>query len=225
MRNLKFYFCVAIVATVFLNSCSKKCDKNDLNSECYAPATDPAITDAGVVINNVKWATFNIDKPGIFAAAPKIAGMFYQWNKKIGWTPSETMQNSNGSEEWDTTNPEGTEWTKANDPCPQGWRVPKIKELEALLDSTKVKSEWTTQNSINGRKFTDKISNNSIFLPAVGYRYYNGGTLYDVGSFGYYWSNAQYDEPRARCFGFGSSNVYTDSSYRRNGFSVRCVAE
>ena len=48
-------------------------------------ATTPiaAPTD-GVVINGVRWATRNVDKPGTFAANPEDAGMLYQWNRKVG---------------------------------------------------------------------------------------------------------------------------------------------
>ena len=44
-----------------------------------------------VIINGVKWATCNVDAPGTFAAAPESAGMFYQWNRKIGWSATDPM--------------------------------------------------------------------------------------------------------------------------------------
>jgi len=44
------------------------------------------IHDEGVVINGVKWATRNVDRPNTFAETPESAGMFYQWNDKIGWS-------------------------------------------------------------------------------------------------------------------------------------------
>ncbi|MDR1756740.1 MAG: hypothetical protein LBR65_07280, partial [Culturomica sp.] len=95
-------------------------------------------------------------------------------------------------------------------------------ELDALLATDKVINVWTTLNSVNGRKFTDKISGNSIFLPAAGSRYYDG-SLYSTGSYGRYWSSSPNDS-------FIAWNLYFDSSYvdrnyygRRNGGSVRCV--
>ena len=63
-------------------------------------------TDTGVVINGVKWATRNVDIPGTFAANPEDAGMFYQWNRKIGWTCGEPMINSNGGTMWDNSDTE-----------------------------------------------------------------------------------------------------------------------
>jgi len=40
--------------------------------------------ETGVVINGVKWATRNVDKPGTFVANPEDFGMLYQWNRRVG---------------------------------------------------------------------------------------------------------------------------------------------
>jgi uncharacterized protein (TIGR02145 family) len=181
---------------------------------------DPAITDAGVVINGIKWATRNIDEPGKFAATAESAGKLYQWNRKTAWsTEDETVEN------WDTTIPEGTEWTAANDPSPAGWRVPTEKEQSTLLDTEKVTKEWTTQNGVNGYKFTDKTTNNSLFLPAAGSRGYSGGSLSTAGSIGFYWSSTQYDSNDAYGLNFSSGLADWSSNSRSYGFSVRAVAE
>ena len=82
---------------------------------------------------------------------------------------------------------------KDNDSSPAGWRVFTSDEINTLLDTDKVSNEWITQNSITGRKFTDKTTGNSIFLPAAGYRYGIDGTFYYVGSYGFYWSSMQND--------------------------------
>ncbi|MCL2510946.1 MAG: hypothetical protein FWF09_02730 [Bacteroidales bacterium] len=42
----------------------------------------------------MKWAIWNVDKPGTFAAKPEDAGTFYQWNRKIGWSSTNPMVNS-----------------------------------------------------------------------------------------------------------------------------------
>ena len=49
---------------------------------------------------------------------------------------------------------------------------------------------WTTLNDINGYEVKSKTNNNSIFLPAAGYRN-DGGSTSEVGS-GYYWSGLLY---------------------------------
>ena len=118
-------------------------------------------TDEGVIINGVKWATRNVDVPGTFAVNPEDAGMFYQWNRK-------TAQAATGAVTgWENSTPTGTVWEKANDPSPAGWRIPTKAEIEKLSDANKVSHEWTTQNGVKGRKFTDKATGSSLFLIAA----------------------------------------------------------
>jgi uncharacterized protein (TIGR02145 family) len=197
----------------------------------YAPPTpepEPTSGDGWVLINGVKWATCNVDAPGTFAAAPESAGMFYQWNRKIAWSATDPMVNSNGGTTWDSSVPEGTEWTKANDPSPAGYRVPTSGEIQSLLDEDKVTNEWTDNyngTGVSGRIFTDKNNGNSIFLPAVGYRISSDGTLYLAGSYGYYWSSTQLDSGNAYTLYFLSSIAVWGSCYREFGQSVRPVAE
>ncbi|MDR1808976.1 MAG: hypothetical protein LBR34_01040, partial [Prevotella sp.] len=62
----------------------------------------------GVVINGVCWATRNVDAPGTFAETPESAGMFYQWNRSLGWSSSNPLVNSNGGTTWDNSAPSGT---------------------------------------------------------------------------------------------------------------------
>ena len=42
---------------------------------------DPAMYDVGVVINGVRWATSNVDTPGIFAKNPESAGGLFTWHE------------------------------------------------------------------------------------------------------------------------------------------------
>ena len=210
LRNV---LAVAIILAGFM--CSA-CDPND--------PTQPKTTstqDAGVVINGVKWATRNVDAAGTFAATPESAGMFYQWNRKKAWNSTDDKVTS-----WDSSDSNGTTWATANDPSPAGWRVPTYEELETLLDETKVTSAWTTQNGVTGRKFTDKTTGASIFLPAAGYRYDSGnGTLDNRGVFGYYWSSTVRNASYAHCMRISSTGQTTDTPNKSFGFSVRCVAK
>ncbi|GHV35871.1 hypothetical protein FACS1894178_6350 [Bacteroidia bacterium] len=180
---------------------------------------DPSTIDEGVVINGVKWATHNVDAVGTFASAPEGTGMFYQWNRKVAWAATGDVTG------WDTSNPEGETWEKANDPSPAGWRVPTYDELRTLLDAEKVSSEWTILNGVNGRKFTDIATGNSLFLPAAGHRLYSGGTLLSAGTSGYYWSSTQDDSDYAYRLYFSSGYANTGFNGRSYGFCVRSVAE
>ena len=186
-------------------------------------------TDDWVLINGVKWATRNVDKPGTFAATPESAGMFYQWNRKIGWSSTDPLVNSNGGTTWDSSDdPNGTAWEKANDPSPLGYRVPTVAEIQSLLNTTYVNNIWTTQNGINGVIFTDRVTGSSIFLPAVGYRFSFRGSLFDIGSKGCYWSSTLNASYLAWSLSFENGNVGWNgwsSSVPSYGYSIRPVAE
>ena len=186
--------------------------------------------DAGVIINGVKWATRNVDKPGTFAATPEDAGMFYQWNRRIGWSATDPMINSNGGSTWDNSMPTGDTWEKANDPSPSGWRVPTLDEIEKLIDTDKVSNEETTLNGVNGCKFTDINTGNSLFLPAVGYRVKDDGLLNvrncsDEFPRGDYWSTNGLYRYYAYYLRFCSTPYKGWSDERSYGLSLRAVAE
>ena len=100
------------------------------------------------------------------------------------------------------------------------WRLPRRTEFQELYDNCD--SEWIAQDGINGRRFTSRANGNSIFFPAAGY--YNGTTLNNRGSSGYYWSSSYYSATHAYNLLFNSSEVNPQSSgNRRYGFPVRAV--
>ena len=183
---------------------------------------NPAATDKGVIINGVKWATRNVDKPGTFADKPESAGKFYQWNRKKAWDV--TGESVSG---WDSSDISGAAWEKVNDPSPAGWHVPTLGELQKLLDKEKVNNEWTTLNGVTGRKFTDKETANSIFLPAAGFRKFTNGMLDGVGLYGGYWSGTPSgDYTFSLGFHEENSNWWKYYNYPRiYGFNVRSVAD
>ena len=198
--------------------------------------------DEGVIINGVKWATRNIDAPCVFAPTPESSGMFYQWNRKLGWAATDQFFNSNGgyTDSWDNTVPTGTIWEKNNDPSPLGWRLPTTDEINKLLDSEKVLSELAFQNDVEGRKFTDKITGNSIFLPEAGYFEYIGEVFNQLnnqsylevkrklqGHCGCYWTGTTNNSVSSyglffNCHGTQQENVPFKREY---ALPIRCVAK
>ena len=99
-------------------------------------------------------------------------------------------------------------------------RLPTSGEFQELVNNCT--SEWTDEDGVTGRRFTSNINGNSVFFPASGY--YNGTTLNNRGSYGYYWSSTYNSETNARSLSFDSSEVNpTGSYYRRLGFTVRAV--
>jgi hypothetical protein len=182
---------------------------------------NPSTTDKGVIINGVKWATRNVAAPGTFAAKPGDAGMFYQWNRKVGWSATNPMVNSNGTTTWSATRSNSATWEKANDPSPAGWRIPTREDIDKLLDTGKVSHEWKTENGVNGRRFTDKSTGNSIFLPVVGYRQNSNGALVYAGSYSDYYGSG----PGSHYATLSSSGAIRYNGTRICGLSIRSVAE
>ena len=184
----------------------------------------------GILINGTVWATCNVDSPGAFASSPTETGMFYKWNRKIGWSSTDPMVNSDGGTTWDASIPAGNTWEKANDPCPAGWRVPTIEELESLVISGGYLGVF---NGVNGYFFGN--GDQRVFLPATGLRHIGAGSmldkgeLYGVGFYGNYWSSKPYESLGAYflCFypGYEIRVSTFEHSSRAFGFPLRCVAE
>lgn len=105
-----------------------------------------------------------------------------------------------------------------------GARMPTRQEWEELEDYCS--SVWTTQNGVNGRRFTGP-NGNTLFLPAAGYRW--DAELYGAGELGYYWSSSLNTDNPSRAWNFfhsGYAPVYDDPRlYRFHGPSVRAVRE
>ena len=212
---------------------SGNCAKNVSGSQTKKISDDQEAS--GVVINGIRWATCNVAAPGVFADKPEDAGMFYQWNRKKAWSATGKVTG------WDNSMPRGHgwkkgddfngslsgEWKKANDPSPAGWRLPEAEEFDKLFDERKVKSEWTTVNKVYGRKFTDKATGNSIFLPAAGIRRGPSGICKDAGSNGYYWSKWNWIfQPFGSVIGRENETQHYDYYYcGAVGCSCRCVAD
>ncbi|GHT05252.1 hypothetical protein AGMMS49525_12410 [Bacteroidia bacterium] len=171
-------------------------------------------------VNCIQWAASNVDAPDSFAAKPEDAGMFYQWNRNVGWSSSDPMVNSNGGTTWNQIPEAGDAWNTANDPCPAGWRLPTVEELQSLVRS----GNWTTRNGVNG--FV--CSGNTVFLPAAGYRAYGTGQFLSRGIYGNYWSSeaaANGKNGAGSLFFFDDMAAPGTYETRSSGQSVRCVAK
>lgn len=184
-------------------------------------ATCAVTVEPGVLINGVVWATTNVDAPGTFAANPEDAGMFYQWNLKIGWSATDPMTSSPAGQKWQENDPPGDSWDADNDPCPEGWRLPIYEELDKLVDAGKVSSEWTTRNGVNGREFKDNSSGNTVFVPAVGFRPY--GSLKGEGVLGEYWTSDLYFNGHGMILLFNNTAAGILYNPRSSGCPIRCV--
>ena len=168
------------------------------------------------------WATCNVG-----ANAPEEYGDYFAWGETApkdvyNWSTYQYYDGSNlakytGSDGLTTLLPEDdaatTNWGNE-------WRMPTKEEWQELLDNTT--NKWTTQNGVNGRLFTGS-NGNSLFLPAVGFRW--DDDLNYVGSYGYYWSSSlNTDGPNdAWLFDLYSDYYGMYSLYRGYGQAVRAV--
>ncbi|MFN5387128.1 MAG: hypothetical protein ACK5CO_09905, partial [Bacteroidota bacterium] len=98
-----------------------------------------------------------------------------------------------------------------NNPCPSGYRLPTDTELDDE------RSSWSSQNSAGA--FASPLR-----WSLAGYRKNTDGTIASNGLYGYYWSSTV-SGSYSRCLYFSSSSAGIFSSYRSNGFSVRCIKD
>ena len=162
--------------------------------------------------SGLKWATCNVG-----ATAPEEYGNYYAWGEiETKDDYSESTSLTNGMELGNISGNPQYDAATAN--WGGDWRVPTIAEFDELLNNCT--RTWTTQNGVNGYLVTGP-NGNSIFLPAAGCR--GATSLYDVGSYGYYWSSSPDDTSCAYNLCFNSGDHNTNWSNRHLGFSVRPV--
>ena len=213
MKHLLNLSLFLVTGLLIVSSCKKEKEKDPDSPELK-----------GIVINGIRWATCNVDMPCTFAANPEDAGMFYQWNRKVGWSSTNPLVNSDGETQWDNTYPPG-DWDSENDPCPHGWRTPTGEELQSL---EKAKLQFGELNGVPGCFFGDK--SNPLFLPAASCREGNSGMLNPGGiklrNCGYYWGNTVDVAYHVSllAFNYNIEYIVTDYTDRRDGACVRCVA-
>jgi len=136
-----------------------------------------------VLINGVKWATRNVGEPKTFVKNPEDYGKLYQWNRgttdklKEGFWEDYYSYNYSKS-----VYAKATSWLPENDPCPDGYRLPTLAEMQSLTNTTYV----IIQLTLTGMRFTDKVSGKNILLPYAGY-YWDELMLF--GYKGFYWSS------------------------------------
>ena len=114
------------------------------------------------------------------------------------------------------------------DPCPDGWRVPTVAELDELSGNH---SSWITdENGQSGFCFSGPNVYSEtvprVFFPASGFRFSNGMVAYGRGTIGHYWSSAVTHNYNSSFLYFMNNDVDVNvGSSRATGHSVRCVQD
>ena len=145
------------------------------------------------------------EKPSLEVAREYLAAGNYLWNAGTEASPLKTEY----------------------DPCPNGWRVPSLAELEALSQNY---SSWTSVAGQNGRWFSGASlyteATSKIFLCASGSRDYYSGDNERRGAYGIYWSSTPTSNSAGNLY-LHANNVHVSdgSDSRSYGQSVRCVQQ
>lgn len=165
---------------------------------------------------SVRWADHNIG-----AKSAEELGGLYGWADPTGAKKSQVYSDYPNDKPSKTIS--GTEYDIATVNWGKGWRLPSAAEFQELLDNTT--REWTSVNGVNGYKFTGKkagYTDNSIFIPAAGYR---DGNMEMRQNHGDYWSGTLCDSSYyyANYFYFGTNYSNVGSERRYYGQSVRAV--
>ena len=196
----------------------------DENETGHAPAGVEAV-DLGLPSGTL-WANMNVG-----AETPEDYGSYLAWGETqpkdvYNWKTYSYWHDSDDDGEFDLNELEdlgedigGTAYDAATANWGAPWRMPSQNQIWELLNYTT--STWTTQNGVNGYKYTGS-NGRSIFLPAAGY-VRQGESVY-VESRGFYWSSTLYDDLYGYYLYFDSNYTYWDDSRIRNyGQPVRPV--
>lgn len=192
----------------------------------------PIAVDLGLP-SGVKWASINLG-----ASKPEEYGDYYAWgetttkevydNSTYKWFDSDgNLTKYNSDPLWGTVDNK-TELELEDDAAHvylgNNWRTPTWKEWRELYSNCDW--AWVTINGVNGFRVTSKANENSIFLPAAGWKYVN--MAYNGGSSGYYSSSTLVDSNQSMIvvLSFSQRSIdYNSHSFRRNGLSIRAVSD
>lgn len=197
------------------------------------------LTDTNPVqIGSYNWAYANLNNDKTMESNPWVSGQqgggskdndYWRWN----------MLSVDMESGYPASKP--ATWSSSTDPCKaklgSSWIVPPQKYFEDLIGYKLVSKKvlingviaatngngWISTGSVAGCVFFDPSLSTCMFLPAAGRRY--GGSYYNVGTVGTYWSAtlSTSNTNDAYYFYFNSGDCNFGYLDRFNGYSLRCA--
>jgi hypothetical protein len=151
--------------------------------------------------SGTKWACCNVG-----ALSSEQYGDYYAWGEKY----TKKVYDPHTYQYWHEYGPPtdigsdiaGTQYDVATEEWGKTWCLPTSEQCKELINETT--SKWTSRYGVNGRIFTGK-NGNVIFLPATGQRIQDG--VFDVETYGYYWSSTNKNSVNANGFYFNNSSM------------------
>lgn len=197
--------------------------------------------------SGTKWATCNIG-----ASKPEETGLYFAWGETEGYTAegydlylpggddtAEDVPAGKKAFTWDDykfgtrdnltkyNSTDGlTQLELIDDAAYQSdnnCRMPTRDEIEEFMDNTT--STWETLNGIKGKRFTSKINDNSVFVPAAGGL--AEGLAFAIGSNGTLWSSSPNKTilRNGWVLNFFSDEIYVTYHNRNTGYPIRPVQD
>ena len=177
--------------------------------------------------SGLKWAKCNVG-----ATSPEEYGLYFAWGETTGYTAEQVAAGvrkfskdvydagSAASIETDLT----LEQDAARANLGGKWRMSTEAECEELIN--KCNRVWTDDyngTGVAGKVFTSKVNGKSVFFPAAGF--YSNSSVYNIGSYGYYWLASWGSSGYAWGLYFDSGSQDLSNNHRYYGYSVRGVCE
>lgn len=187
--------------------------------DLYADVTGLEAIDLGLPSGTL-WADKNIG-----ASNNTAAGLYFSWGNVEGHSTnsgynfsSANYSSTTGGSLTASFTPGDSTYDAAAAVLGGTWCMPTSTQFNELLSNCTW--TWGAVGSVNGYTVTGP-NGNYIFLPASGS--YNGTSLSDSGTGGYYWSTTYNGSSSAYCLYFGSSSKVVSYDNRYCGLSIRAV--
>ena len=215
------HFCYSLTDALTLNKGTQY--TYTLNINTYTPPAESTPVDLGLP-SGLKWAAGNVG-----AKNPEDYGLYFAWGETEGFTAEQVVAGVR-SFNWSSYKAKeiAADLTPEQDAAHVNlggsWRMPTKAEYQELLDNCNV--VWTANyggTGVAGRVLTSKVNRKSVFFPAAGYC--NNSSVYDVGSYGDYWSASWGSSSNAWYLAFYSGYQGLYDNRGCYGFSVRAVCE